>query len=103
MSSPSLEAARDAAITPKLIAVKEALATWARGSTDGAKVWEVANEILPDMWHDWNLYLRSDAVGAVLPNVTACLQDIAVAVDDQAVAEAVASARSAIALYREAP
>jgi hypothetical protein len=102
MSTSAQEAARERAIQPSLIAVKEAIEKWARASSDGAKVWEVA-EILPDMWHDWGMCLGSDAWGGLIGNVNACLTDIAVACDGQGVAEAVAAAKTAIALYREQP
>jgi hypothetical protein len=100
MSSYVQESARDAAITPKLIAVKEAIAKWARASTDGAAVWE-ASEELTELWHDWKLCLGSDAWSAIIGNVTRSLTSLAMMCPDQGVADACVGAKLAIEQYRE--
>jgi hypothetical protein len=92
---------RESAIQPQLLAVSAAIEKWARGSRDGGKVWEVAGDILPNLWHDWGFYRSSPDVRAIAHNLMGRLTDIAVACDDQGVAEAVAAAKSAITLYRE--
>jgi hypothetical protein len=94
---------RDNAIAPGLLAVKSAIERWARASRDGNKVWEVVGDLLPQMWEDWrfclSVYEWSQAGNG--SGLMGTLTHIAVAVDDQGVAEAVSLAKSAIALYRE--
>jgi len=94
-------AARESAIQPQLRAVSAAIEKWARGSRDGGKVWEVAGDILPELWHDWDFYRNAGDVQQTAHNLWGRLTDVAVACDDQGVAEAVAATKTAITLYRE--
>lgn len=103
MSSSAQESARESAIQPSLIAVKEAVEKWARLSRDGVAVWEVAGEQLPQMWEDWRfcLSIHEWSQAGYGSSLSRTLTDIAVACDDQGVAEAIALAKNTIALYRE--
>jgi hypothetical protein len=100
MSSSSQQLARDAAIAPRLIGVKEAAERWARASRDGVSVWEVGTELLPEIWEIWRSCLLKDGWNADL-DLLGTLDGIGERSGNADVVAAVAAAKQALQDYRE--
>lgn len=90
---------RERAMHAHITAVENAAKEWAKHSTDGALIWQVATECLDDVWAEWrhaSTYERWSPHGVVR-----ALNSLSSAIGDAAVAAAVTAAVGAIAAYAE--
>lgn len=92
--------ARERIIHPLLRAVENQVEQWARQSTNGALVWDVATDCLHNVWAEWELvYDRNAWYGASA--VLAALDKLAAMTEYAAVSAAVDAAKAAITNYIE--
>lgn len=92
--------ARERIIHPLLQAVDKQVEQWARQSTNGALVWDVATEYLHSVWAEWELvYDRDTWYGASA--VLSALDKLAAMTECAAVSAAVEAAKTAISNHTE--
>lgn len=91
---------RENRLHPMLVAVESKVEAWARQSTNGALVWEVATDHVPAMWSEWELiYDRDVWYGG--SGLIAALDRLAAVTNDAQVAEAVSAAKNGVIAYSE--
>lgn len=98
MSTSDDQAVREHAVAPTLVAVRSAAEVWAKGTTNGAAVWDVGAESIPDLWAYWRDFLRDHSWHA-RRSLIATLDDIAAGCGDARVSAAVESAKVALTIH----
>ncbi len=94
-----LQDAREKALHPLLKAVEDAVEAWARQSSNGALVWEIADEKLPAVWFWWDMAHRS--IWWSPADLIKSLNEIAVATGDAGIGNTVQLAKTALLGYKD--